>query len=183
MVAVPTPRRDQIQRWVGGDEALAPLIESLFRVAGDEVPTQIDTNTANITANTAAIGANAAEIVFNAAAIGDNATDIADNAAAILLRLVASNNLSDLDDAAAARTNLALSSLAILEPTGTADATTYLRGDGAWSPIVTGVYTVATLPPVIEGGIIYVTDEVGGATHASGDGTNWRRMSDRAIVP
>lgn len=46
-------------------------------------------------------------------------------------------------------------------------------------------YTVATAPSASTAGagsLIYVTDETGGATHAASDGTNWRRMSDRAII-
>ena len=43
-------------------------------------------------------------------------------------------------------------------------------------------YTVATVPTAVAGGVIYVSDETGGATMAFSDGTNWRRMSDRAIV-
>lgn len=45
-------------------------------------------------------------------------------------------------------------------------------------------FTVATLPDPTknEGRQIYVSDEVGGATLAFSDGTNWRRVQDRAIV-
>lgn len=44
-------------------------------------------------------------------------------------------------------------------------------------------YVVASLPNVGGGtGIIYVSDETGGATLAFSDGTNWRRVQDRAIV-
>ena len=45
-------------------------------------------------------------------------------------------------------------------------------------------YTVATLPSASEcaQGLIYVSDESGGAVPAFSDGTNWRRMTDRAIV-
>ncbi len=44
-------------------------------------------------------------------------------------------------------------------------------------------YTVATLPSAaLPVNIISVTDEVGGATLAFNDGTNWRRVQDRAIV-
>jgi hypothetical protein len=44
-------------------------------------------------------------------------------------------------------------------------------------------YTVSTLPSAESvGGIIYVSDEVGGATLAFSDGTNWRRVTDRAVV-
>ena len=43
-------------------------------------------------------------------------------------------------------------------------------------------YTVATVPTAVTGGIIYVSDETGGATLAFSDGTNWRRTTDLAIV-
>jgi hypothetical protein len=44
-------------------------------------------------------------------------------------------------------------------------------------------YTVATLPSATNvGQIIYVSDETGGAVIAFSDGTNWRRVTDRAIV-
>lgn len=44
-------------------------------------------------------------------------------------------------------------------------------------------YTVATLPSAATaGGLIYVSNESGGATTAFSDGTNWRRTSDNAIV-
>ena len=43
-------------------------------------------------------------------------------------------------------------------------------------------FTVATLPTAVTGGFIYVSDETGGATMAFSDGTNWRRVQDRAIV-
>ena len=50
-------------------------------------------------------------------------------------------------------------------------------------PVIT-VYTVATLPTVATyaAGIIMVSDETGGYTMAFSDGTNWRRVQDRAIV-
>lgn len=44
-------------------------------------------------------------------------------------------------------------------------------------------YTVATLPDA--GGdfrLIYVSDESGGAVPAFNDGTDWRRVTDRAVV-
>ena len=43
-------------------------------------------------------------------------------------------------------------------------------------------YTVSTLPAHIAGGMIFVTDETGGSIPAFSDGTNWRRVTDRAIV-
>ena len=44
-------------------------------------------------------------------------------------------------------------------------------------------FTVSTLPSAITPAqMIYVSDESGGATVAFSDGTNWRRVQDRAIV-
>ena len=44
-------------------------------------------------------------------------------------------------------------------------------------------YTVGTVPANTSNPrLIYVTDEVGGAVPAFDDGTNWRRMTDRAII-
>ena len=45
-------------------------------------------------------------------------------------------------------------------------------------------YTVSTLPTAsaYPRGVIYVANEAGGATLAFSDGTNWRRVQDRAVV-
>lgn len=45
-------------------------------------------------------------------------------------------------------------------------------------------YTVATVPEADENGngVIIVSDEAGGRTLATSDGTNWRRVSDGAII-
>ena len=45
-------------------------------------------------------------------------------------------------------------------------------------------YLVATVPSATaaEGAVIYVSNETGGAVLAFSDGTNWRRVTDRAIV-
>jgi hypothetical protein len=44
-------------------------------------------------------------------------------------------------------------------------------------------FTTTTLPSAgIAGAMIYVTNETGGAVPAFADGTNWRRVTDRAIV-
>jgi hypothetical protein len=45
------------------------------------------------------------------------------------------------------------------------------------------IYTVAGVPdPAVPAQIIYVSNEAGGAVPAFSDGTNWRRVTDRAIV-
>lgn len=56
---------------------------------------------------------------------------------------------------------------------------TFLKG-----AVVMGEYTVATLPTAstYQAGMIAVSDETGGYTMAFSDGTNWRRVQDRAIV-
>ena len=45
-------------------------------------------------------------------------------------------------------------------------------------------YTVSTLPTAsaYPRGVIYVSNEAGGAVLAFSDGTNWRRVTDRAVV-
>jgi hypothetical protein len=50
-------------------------------------------------------------------------------------------------------------------------------------PIQVPSHAVASLPSAATAArIIYVSDETGGATLAFSDGTNWRRVQDRAIV-
>lgn len=58
---------------------------------------------------------------------------------------------------------------------------------GAWNfglPPVLPTYTVAGVPSAATyaRGLIYVSNETGGAVVAFSDGTNWRRLTDRAIV-
>lgn len=45
-------------------------------------------------------------------------------------------------------------------------------------------YTVGSLPSASRnvGGLIYVSDETGGAVTAFSDGANWRRTTDRVVV-
>jgi len=44
-------------------------------------------------------------------------------------------------------------------------------------------YTVSSAPTTSSiGAMIYVTDETGGAVPAFFDGTNWRRVTDRAAI-
>ena len=49
--------------------------------------------------------------------------------------------------------------------------------------LVLPLYTVMTLPSAsLLGQMIYVTDESGGAVPAFSDGTDWRRVTDRAVI-
>lgn len=45
-------------------------------------------------------------------------------------------------------------------------------------------YTVDTLPEASDypRGVVYVSDETGGAVLAFSDGSDWRRVTDRAVV-
>jgi hypothetical protein len=58
------------------------------------------------------------------------------------------------------------------------------QGNAPTQPVNLSRFTVATLPDETEwvGGVIAVTNEAGGFTVAFSDGTNWRRVQDRAIV-
>ena len=76
--------------------------------------------------------------------------------------------------------------------TATTDITDFtVRFDGAHQdihhtgePAVLPSYTVGTLPSAstYADGLIKVSDETGGDTVAFSDGTNWRRVQDRAVV-
>lgn len=52
------------------------------------------------------------------------------------------------------------------------------------APIMFKSYAKAALPDVISfmDGIIIVTDDIGGIVPAFSDGTNWRRVTDRAVI-
>lgn len=53
-----------------------------------------------------------------------------------------------------------------------------LLGDTGPDPDVAPVYPAADWT----GALVYCTNETGGATIAFSDGTNWRRVQDRAVV-
>jgi hypothetical protein len=64
---------------------------------------------------------------------------------------------------------------------GTASPTVRLDVDG---PVRVKSYTVAAMPDATVGAgqIVFITDESGGATIAFSDGTDWRRVADRAAI-
>ena len=69
----------------------------------------------------------------------------------------------------------------------TADGTTPGIGDFQFIDDVFGpvgeYYTVSSLPSANQPGqMIYVSDETGGSTMAFSDGSDWRRITDRAVV-
>jgi hypothetical protein len=58
---------------------------------------------------------------------------------------------------------------------------------GAWSfsqPVILPAYPVGSLPTAVGavGALVYVSNESGGAVIAFSDGTDWRRVTDRAVV-
>ena len=64
---------------------------------------------------------------------------------------------------------------------GTSTPAVHLDVDG---PIRTKAYTVAGVPSAAVGAgqLIHISDESGGATLAFSDGTDWRRVSDLAVI-
>lgn len=53
----------------------------------------------------------------------------------------------------------------------------------ALKPLQLVEFSVSNLPSAAQAGImIYVLDESGGAVPAFSDGTDWRRVTDRAVV-
>lgn len=75
-----------------------------------------------------------------------------------------------------------------IEVTGSGSSSKAIQVASGASDLSGGVvyfksYTVSTLPSAsVAGGMIYVSNESGGAVMAFSDGTNWRRVTDRAIV-
>ena len=75
-----------------------------------------------------------------------------------------------------------------IEVTGSGSSSKAIQVASGSSDLSGGVvyfksYTVSTLPSAsVAGGMIYVSNESGGAVMAFSDGTNWRRVTDRAIV-
>jgi hypothetical protein len=76
--------------------------------------------------------------------------------------------------------NWALAVTRVLTPFITkAESTFYRQGQ---IPRV-AVFAVANMPSADDlGRIIYVSDETGGAVLAFSDGSDWRRVTDRAVV-
>jgi hypothetical protein len=67
----------------------------------------------------------------------------------------------------------------------TYDLGTLVAASGLIYPdqLVLPSYTVATLPSAgVSAQVVYISNESGGAVLAFSDGTNWRRVTDRAIV-
>lgn len=64
------------------------------------------------------------------------------------------------------------------------DTTDTLTSKTFGDPAIFAEYTVAGVPSAstYDNGVIIVSDETGGRTLATSDGTNWRRVSDGAIV-
>lgn len=56
--------------------------------------------------------------------------------------------------------------------------------EGMTQPLRLESYAIADLPDAGDWtqGVVYVTDDVDGAVPAFSDGTNWRRVTDRAVV-
>jgi len=58
----------------------------------------------------------------------------------------------------------------------------YIAADSFGDKVILPSFTVANLPTPTAGALIFVTDETAGAVPAFGDGTNFLRVTDRAIV-
>lgn len=72
-----------------------------------------------------------------------------------------------------------------LRPAGVSRCLANANGIDVGGSVKPASYTVATVPSASThgaGAVIYVSNESGGAVSAFSDGTNWRRVTDRAIV-
>lgn len=131
---------------------------------------------ANLEGNTApfASGATAAPIIFSCRGYEDAFLQVRGTTQANVVSLRGANaGFGVAVGADGTDTNINMT----LSPKGTGNIV-------AGGPFVLPPYTVATLPAAAGNtrGMIYVTNESGGAIPAFSDGTNWRRVTDRAIV-
>lgn len=63
------------------------------------------------------------------------------------------------------------------------DTLTVERDLESGTALVLASYGVASVPRASRPGVVlYIPDESGGAVPAFSDGTNWRRVTDRAII-
>lgn len=101
-----------------------------------------------------------------------------------LLMANPNGSINSYDRSASAWKNLAIQSAATtFAISGTTVFTISATGLASTVPIGVPSYTVAGVPSAaLAAQIIYVSNESGGAVLAFSDGTNWRRVTDRAII-
>ena len=97
-----------------------------------------------------------------------------------------------IDDAAASdqRTTLGLGTSAVVDTGTSGTKVPLLDGVNTWAdvqtlskPPVVPSYTVVGVPSASPAGqLAYISNEAGGAVLAFSDATNWRRVTDRAII-
>jgi hypothetical protein len=100
------------------------------------------------------------------------------------------HSLVDDADATTARTTLALGTAAVKNTGASGDAVPLLNVANTWAeaqtnskPPVVPNYTVVGVPSAAPAGqLAYISNETGGAVLAFSDGTDWRRVTDRAVI-
>ncbi len=161
-------RKLHISMTIGADNINAQfnMRAMAFAINSDNLNGKADTDFVNINSGSGVTQSNVESIfnrytkldsilgTFNASGTtysGNAAT--ATSATNVTGTVAIANGGTGATTASGARTNLGLGPLAILSPTGTADATTYLRGDGTWaSPAGSGTITGVTAGTGISGG-------------------------------
>lgn len=117
--------------------------------------------------------------------VPDDTDQLNEGAANLYMTSAEKTKLSNIEDNATADQTDAEIVTAWETQTGIT-STDIIERDGSVAftgPPVVPSYTVAGVPSAaMAAQIIYVSDETGGAVLAFSDGTNWRRVTDRAIV-
>ncbi len=161
-------RKLHISMTIGADNINAQfnMRAMAFAINSDNLNGKADTDFVNINSGSGVTQSNVESIfnrytkldsilgTFNASGTtysGNAAT--ATSATNVTGTVAIANGGTGATTASGARTNLGLGPLAILSPTGTADATTYLRGDGTWaSPAGSGTITEVIAGSGLTGG-------------------------------
>lgn len=112
--------------------------------------------------------------------------DVAEGSNNLFLQPSDQTKLNGIEDGATAD-QTAAEILAAWESESGIDDADVIQRDGSipfTGPVIVPSYTVVGVPTASSWaqGIIYVSDETGGAVLAFSDGTNWRRVTDRAVI-
>jgi hypothetical protein len=197
-----TARSDSEMRTDLGLGSAAVLADTaVVQTTGDQTVAGVKTVTSQMRLQNGGVTSGTAALLMGADATAITLTDATNKQAAISLphytlaeepililrarSLVSSTVLQwggGLADFNAATQHVFFTAADNVTTTGTATFTIASNAVSSQVQLALPSYTVATLPTGVTAGMIFVSDESGGSVPAFYDGTDWRRVSDRAIV-
>ena len=138
-----------------------------FAMNAETINGKADTNFVQIQGNTTQVNI---DNILNNTIGGTFNANTATTAVNVSGIVAIANGGTGASTTATARTNLGLGNLAVMSPTGTADATTYLRGDGTWTV------------PSGGGAVTTVAGRTGAVVLTTGDLADFNTAADARIT-